>query len=345
MKYNTLGRTGILVSELCFGTMTFGGQGYWSAIGQTPQEEANGLTKQAFDAGINFFDTANAYSEGQSETILGNAIRETGLPRNEMFLATKLRIRMAKGANNVGLSRGHIHESVHDSLRRLQLDHIDLLYVHGVDPLTPLEETMRGLHEVISAGKVRYIGICNHPAWMVAKANGIADSKGYTRFSAMQYLYTLAHRETEFDLAPMAQSEGMGLMPWSPLAGGFLSGKYTRESEKSSDGKGRRDNFDFPPINKEKAYDIIEAMQPIAAAHNVSVAQVALKWLLNKQAVTSVIIGAKRSDQLADNIASTQLELSSGEMQQLDEVSAIAAPYPVWMVQRQLRDRFPGQAI
>ncbi len=339
MKYNLLGNTGILVSELCFGTMTFGGKGYWEAIGQTPQEEANQLLAQAFDAGINFFDTANAYSEGISETMLGKGIREMGLPRKEMFIATKVRSRMGKGTNNVGLTRQHIHESVNDSLQRLQLDHIDLLYIHGVDPLTPLEETMRGLHEVVSSGKVRYVGVCNHPAWMVAKANGIAEKNGWTRFSAMQYLYTLAHRETEWELAPMAQSEGMGLMPWSPLAGGFLSGKFTRQSEKSTTGNSRRDNFDFPPVNRERAYDIIDVMQDIAATHKVSVAQVALKWLLNKKAVTSVIIGAKRSEQLADNIASTQLELGADDMQRLDEVSSIDAPYPIWMVTRQGRDR------
>jgi aryl-alcohol dehydrogenase-like predicted oxidoreductase len=246
MKYNELGKTGVLVSELCLGTMTFGGRGYWTAVGQVPQDEVNEIVKLSVDSGINFIDTANAYSEGLSETMLGAALQQLGIPRQQLFIATKVRLRMGPGANQVGLSRLHIIDSVNDSLERMGLSHIDLLYIHGVDPLTPLEETMRGLEEVVRAGKVRYLGISNHPAWMVMKANGYSAKMGWNRFVASQNYYTIASRDIERELVPMALSEDIGIMPWSPLAGGFLSGKYTRQTEKA--GNSRRDQFDFPPI-------------------------------------------------------------------------------------------------
>src|SRR5450759_182702 len=229
MKYNELGKTGILVSELCLGTMTFGGKGYWEAIGHVPQNEVNQIVKTSLDSGINFIDTANAYSEGLSETMLGESLKKLGVSRQEVVIATKLRIRMGAGANQIGLSRLHIMDSVNDSLQRLQLSHIDLLYIHGVDPITPIEETMRGLEDVVRSGKVRYIGISNHPAWMVMKANAYAEKMGWTKFVASQNYYTIAGRDIERELVPMALSEGIGIMPWSPLAGGFLSGKYTRD--------------------------------------------------------------------------------------------------------------------
>jgi aryl-alcohol dehydrogenase-like predicted oxidoreductase len=339
MKYNQLGNTGVLVSELCLGAMTFGGRGYWEAIGKVPQEEVNELVKTAIDQGINFIDTANAYSEGLSEIMLGTALKEFGISRQQVVIATKLRVRMGPGANQVGLSRLHIADSIDDSLKRLGLSHIDLLYIHGVDPVTPLEETMRGLEDAVRSGKVRYIGVSNHPAWMVAKANAIADKNGWTKFSAGQYYYSLASRDIEREIVPMALSEGIGIMPWSPLAGGFLSGKFTRNAEKA--GNSRRDEFDFPPINKEKTYNIIDVLLEIAKAHEVSAAQVALAWMLQKPAVTSIIIGAKRMDQLTDNIAATKLELTSAEMEQLDTISALTPEYPAWMVDRQMRGRFP----
>jgi aryl-alcohol dehydrogenase-like predicted oxidoreductase len=339
MKYNHLGKTGVLVSELCLGTMTFGGKGYWKAIGEQSQEEVNNLVKTAIDSGINFIDTANAYSEGLSETMLGKALRSLELPRQELVIATKLRIRMGRGANQVGLSRLHIADSVDDSLQRLNLSHIDLLYIHGVDTLTPLEETMRGLEDVVRAGKVRYLGISNHPAWMVAKANGIADKMGWTKFVALQNYYSIAARDIERELVPLALSEGLALMPWSPLAGGFLSGKFTRNNEVA--GNSRRDTFDFPPVNKEEAYDIIDVLLEIGASHQVSAARVALAYILHKPAVTSIIIGAKKHEQLLDNIASTQLELTANEMQQLDAISALTPEYPGWMLERQAQGRMP----
>jgi aryl-alcohol dehydrogenase-like predicted oxidoreductase len=339
MKYNILGNTGVLVSELCFGAMTFGGKGYWEAVGKLVQEEATELIKLSLDNGINFIDTANAYSEGLSEEILGKAFKALGINRQQIVLATKVRLRMGPGANQVGLTRLHIMDSVNDSLRRLDTDHIDLLYIHGVDPVTPLEETMRGLEDVVRMGKVRYIGISNHSAWRVAKANGIADSMGWNKFVATQNYYSIASRDIEREIIPMAVSENISVMPWSPLAGGFLSGKYTRDNEKAGDS--RRDNFDFPPIDKEKAYDIIDLMQKIGESHNASVARVALAWMLRKTGITSIIIGAKRKEQLLDNIAATEVRLSNEEMQQLDAISELKPEYPGWMIQRQAEGRYP----
>jgi len=343
MKYNELGKTGILVSELCLGTMTFGGKGYWEAIGKLPQDEVNQIIKTSLDSGINFIDTANAYSEGLSETMLGESLKKLGVSRQEVVIATKLRIRMGAGANQIGLSRLHIMDSVNDSLQRLQLSHIDLLYIHGVDPITPIEETMRGLEDVVRSGKVRYIGISNHPAWMVMKANSYAEKMGWTKFVASQNYYTIAGRDIEREIVPMALSEGISIMPWSPLAGGFLSGKYTRDIALA--GNSRRDSFDFPPINKEKAYDIIDVMIEIAGRHKVSVATVALNWVIKQPSITSTIIGAKNLQQLNDNIAAVKLELTSNEMKQLNEVSVLSPEYPGWMINRQMQGRWPESTL
>lgn len=340
MKYNELGKTGILVSELCLGAMTFGGRGYWEAIGKVQQDEVNQIIRTALDGGINFIDTANAYSEGLSEIMLGEAFKNLGINRQQVFVATKVRLRMGPGANQVGLSRLHIMDSVNDSLQRMNLSHIDLLYIHGVDPLTPLEETMRGLEDVVRSGKVRYLGVSNHPAWMVVKANGIADKMGWTKFVASQNYYSLSSRDIEREIVPMALSEGIGIMPWSPLAGGFLSGKYTRKNAVAGDS--RRDTFDFPPVNKGKAYDIIDVMAEIAANHDVSVASVALSWVTRQPGVTSTIIGAKNVEQLNDNLTSVNLKLTPEDLQKLDDISALAPEYPGWMVKRQLQGRWPS---
>jgi len=339
MHYNTIGNTGVLVSELCLGTMTFGGKGFWTSIGKLPQEEATNLVKIAVENGINFIDTANVYSEGLSEIILGKALKDLGVNRQDIFIATKVRGQMGQGVNQVGLSRLHIQYSVNDSLRRLGLDHIDLLYIHGLDPVTSLEETMRGLEEVVQSGKVRYLGISNHPAWMVIKANAVAASMGWNKFVALQNYYTIAGRDIEREIVPMALSENLSIMPWSPLAGGFLSGKFSRKTLKA--GNSRRDEFDFPPVNKGKAYDIIDVMQEISSAHNVSVARVALAWLLRKKGVTSIIIGAKKEEQLRENIASTSLLLTADEMSRLDSISELSKEYPGWMVERQADGRLP----
>lgn len=338
MHYNQLGNTGVLVSDICLGTMTFGGEGgIWPQIGTLQQDAVNELIKTAVDAGINFIDTANAYSFGLSETLLGQAIKSLGLPRRELIIATKLRARMGAGKNQIGIGRLQIMQELDDSLQRLQLDHIDLYQIHGFDALTPLEETMRGLEDVVRSGKVRYIGCSNLAAWQVMKANGIADKNGWGRFVSTQNYYSLAGRDLENDLVPMAQDQQMAILPWSPLAGGFLSGKYTRDNKPESDS--RRLTFDFPPVNQERAYDIIEAMQPIAQAHNVSVAQIALAWVLAKPGVTSVIIGAKNTRQLLDNIAAGEVKLTGEQLSKLDDVSSHPLPYPQWMIARQGGDR------
>jgi aryl-alcohol dehydrogenase-like predicted oxidoreductase len=340
MKYNTLGNTGLLVSELCFGTMTFGGEGMWEAIGQQQQQEADELLERSYESGINFIDTANVYSYGQSEKILGNSIQNLGLDRDELVIATKVRGPMSDSPNDQGLSRYHIFNSVEQSLKRLQIDTIDLLYVHGIDPVTPSREIMRTLNDVVESGAVRYIGVCNWPAWRVMEAQQIARREGWHEFKAMQYFYSLSGRDAEDALIPLSQQEELGFLPWSPLAGGFLTGKYTRDSEEAG-GEARRDQFDFPPIDKEQGYDIVDTLQAIGDDHNASVAEVALAWVRQKRGVTSTIIGARNGEQLKSNISSAELDLTDDEMERLDEVSATPDRYPFWMVDFQGEGRFP----
>ncbi len=337
MKYNFLGNTGLVVSELCFGTMTFGGKGYWEAIGKIQQKEVNDLMKVVVDSGINFIDTANVYSFGESEKLLGQSIKDIGVNRNELVIATKVRGRMGEGVNDMGLSRYHIFQSVDDSLKRLQLDHIDMLYVHGVDPKTSVEEIVRTLNDIVLTGKVRYIAICNWPAWMVMKAIGIAEKHGWNKFVGLQYFYSLSGRDIEREILPLAADQNLAVMPWSPLAGGFLSGKFTRNTEAT--GNSRRDTFDFPPINKERTYDIVDVIAEIGQQHGVSIAEVALAWVRQQQGVTSTIIGAKNVDQLNANIKSTELLLTTDDLKKIDEVSALPREYPAWMVERQSADR------
>jgi aryl-alcohol dehydrogenase-like predicted oxidoreductase len=338
MKYNFLGNTGLLVSEICFGTMTFGGSGYWEAIGKVQQQGVNDLMRTVVDSGINFIDTANVYSFGESEKLLGQSIIDLGLKRHDLVIATKVRGNMNDGINNIGLSRYHIFQSVDASLQRLQLNHIDILYVHGVDKRTPVEETMRALNDIVLSGKVRYIACCNWPAWMVMKAQGIAEKNGWNKFVGLQYFYSLAARDIEREIVPLAADQNLAIFPWSPLAGGFLSGKFTRDNPKPADSR-RSGDFDFPPINKEKSYDIIDVITEIGKKYNVSAAQVALAWVRQQPGITSTIIGAKRVDQLLDNIKSTELVLSADDLQKIDEVSALPKEYPAWMVEYQGRDR------
>lgn len=333
MRYNKLGRTGLYVSELCLGTMTFGGQGMWTAIGELDQSDSDALVKTAIDSGINFIDTANVYSEGLSERITGQALRNLGIARDQVVIATKAMGPMGTGPNDRGLSRYHIMNQVEASLERLQLDHIDLYQVHGWDAATPIEETLCALDNVVQRGLVRYIGVSNWAAWAIMKALGTSERLGLARFESLQAYYTIAGRDLEREIVPMLQSERVGLMVWSPLAGGLLSGKYSRDDEKS--GEGRRAVFDFPPVNKDRAYDVIDVMKPIAKARGVSVARIALAWLLHQRAVSSVIVGAKRVEQLADNIAATEIDLTADELAKLDEASRLPAEYPGWMLERQ----------
>ncbi len=339
MRYRLFGRTGLYVSELCFGAMTFGGKGFWEVVGKTPQDEADRLVGIALDAGINFFDTADVYSEGESEKILGKAL---GQRRRDVVLATKVRGRVGPGPNQLGLSRRHIHESIDASLKRLGTDWVDLYQIHGFDALTPLDETLRALDDVVRAGKVRYVGCSNLAAWQLAKANGLAARHGWERFESLQAYYTIAGRDLERELVPLLKDEQMGLMVWSPLAGGLLSGKFSR------DGQGpagtRRASFDFPPVNKDRAFDCVDAMKKVGEAHGVSVAQVALAWLLSRSHVSTLIIGAKNEEQLKDNLAVTSLELAPQEIAALDKVSALPREYPGWMLDQQGSGRAPAGA-
>lgn len=338
MKYNLLGNTGLVVSEICFGTMTFAGKGgIWENIGKQQQQEVNDLMKVVVDSGINFIDTANVYSFGESEKMLGQSIKDLGLNRNELVIATKVRSRMSPGLNNVGLSRYHIFNSIDESLKRLQLDHIDVLYVHGFDPHTPVEEIMRSLNDIVLSGKVRYIAVCNWPAWVVMKALGIAEKHGWNKFVGLQYYYSLAGRDIEREIVPLAVDQNLAIMPWSPLAGGFLGGKYTRDTA-GAEGS-RRTAFDFPPIDKEKTYDIIDVIAEIAKQYNATVAEVALAWVRQQKGITSTIIGAKNIDQLNANIKSVNIQLTADDLEKINKVSALPKEYPGWMVERQSGDR------
>jgi aryl-alcohol dehydrogenase-like predicted oxidoreductase len=340
MKYRQLGRTGLFVSEICLGTMTFGGEGWWKAMGALEQTEVTKLIARSFESGVNFIDTADVYAYGQSETLVGAALADLKIERDQLVVATKVRSRVGPGVNQVGLSRGHIIEGCKASLKRLKLDYIDLYQVHGADPVTPIEETVAALDTLVSQGYVRYVGCSNMMAWQIMKAIGIADKTNAARFETLQAYYSLAGRDLERETVPMLLDQKMGLLVWSPLAGGFLSGKFTRGKDGPKDA--RRSTFDFPPIDVEHSYGIIEAMQPIAAAHGVSVARIAIAWLLHQPSVTSVIIGAKRIEQLDDNIAASEITLSAAELASLDEASKLAPEYPGWMLKRQAEDRMPG---
>jgi aryl-alcohol dehydrogenase-like predicted oxidoreductase len=334
MRLNRLGNTGLFVSELCLGTMTFGGgtDGVWSNIGNLGQSDADAMLKTAFDAGINFVDTADVYGDGRSEEITGQGLKNLGVARDQYVLATKAYGPTGDGANQRGASRYHLIDACKASLKRLGHDHIDLYQIHGFDPVTPIEETLRALETLVQHGHVRYVGVSNWAAWQIAKAIGISERLGIARPESLQAYYTIAGRDLEREIAPLLRSEKVGLMVWSPLAGGFLSGKYTRDADAT---EGRRATFDFPPVNKDRGFDVIDAMRPIAESKGVSVAQVALAWLLHQQLVSSVIIGAKTPEQLADNIASTEVVLTEAELAALAEVSALPPEYPGWMFERQ----------
>ena len=335
MRYNRLGSTGLIVSELCLGAMTFGTKpGRFGAIAGLDQSASTDLVKQAFDAGINFIDTANVYTTGQSEEFVGGAIRELGLARSDVVVATKALGAMGEGPNDAGVSRYHLMHQIDASLKRLGTDHIDLYQIHGWDSQTPMDEALRALDDMVRAGKVRYIGVSNWAAWQIMKALGISERLGLEKFASLQAYYTVAGRDLEREIVPMLLSEGVGLMVWSPLAGGFLSGKYTRGDDDRSQGEGRRAAFDFPPVEMDRGYNLIEAMQRMAGARGdgTTVARLALAWLLYQPVVSTVIVGAKRADQLADNIAACEVELSAAELARLDELSRLPSEYPGWML-------------
>jgi aryl-alcohol dehydrogenase-like predicted oxidoreductase len=334
MEYKTLGNTGLLVSTLCLGTMTFNtGEGFWKAIGSVDQAGADELIKASIEAGINFFDTADVYSEGESERTLGQSLKNLNIARKDVVLATKVFSRVGPGPNDVGASRGHIMDAIEASLRRLQTDYIDLYQIHGNDSVTPIEETLRALDNLVNQGKVRYIGCSNWQAWKIAKSLGISEFKNLARFDTLQAYYSIAGRDLEREIVPLLEADKTGLLVWSPLAGGLLSGKFSRENQKPEGS--RRSEFDFPLVDRERTWKILDAMAPIAKAHNCSAARISLAWLLTKPVVTSVIIGAKRLDQLQDNLAAVDVKLTEDEMKRLDEVSALPPEYPGWMLPRQ----------
>ncbi|KYF82579.1 aldo/keto reductase [Sorangium cellulosum] len=337
MRYKLLGKTGVYVSELCLGAMTFGGKGFWQVIGALGTSEAEAIVGTSLDSGVNFIDTADVYSEGESERLVGAALKALGRPREQVVVATKVRGRVGPGVNQVGLSRAHILASIDGSLQRLGLDHVDLYQIHGFDPVTPIEETVRALDDVVRSGKARYVGFSNLPAWLAMKAIGFAQAHGLARFESAQVYYSLAGRDIEREIVPMAQSEGIAILPWSPLAGGMLSGKYDPEKPGGPDGA-RRSSFDFPPVDRARLPRVLGALREVAGATGLSVARVALAWHLTRPFVTSVIIGAKTREQLDDNLAAADVTLSPEHVKQLDEASALPPEYPGWMVEWQNRE-------
>lgn len=343
MRYRLLGQTGLYVSELCLGTMTYGGgAGIWQSMGGLQQDAVNEQLKLAVDAGINFIDTANVYSAGKSEMLLGQALKTLQLPRTQLIVATKATGSMDESPNGRGQSRHHLFNEVDASLKRLQLDYIDLYQLHGFDPLTPFEESLSALDALVRSGKVRYIGLCNMAAWHVMKALSLSDRRGFAKFVSVQAYYTIAGRDLEREIVPLLRDQGLGLMVWSPLAGGLLSGKFSHAGDTGPVGA-RRASFDFPLVDKARAFKCVDAMRPLADRRQVSVAQIALAWILAKPFVSSVIIGAKSMEQLHDNIASTRVQLTEDEIKLLNEVSELPPEYPAWMlaVQGQYRAKPP----
>jgi aryl-alcohol dehydrogenase-like predicted oxidoreductase len=338
MNYRQLADTGVFVSELCLGAMTFGGTGQmWEVIGGLQQSDVDAIVNRALDGGINFIDTADVYSAGESEVMVGKAL---GKRRHEVVLATKVRGRIGKGPNQVGLSRLHIMNAVNASLERLGTDYIDLYQIHRGDALTAVDDTLRALDDLVRSGKVRYIGCSNLPAWSLMKAVAVSRELRLERFRCTQSYYSLLGRDLEREMIPLLKDQGLGLLVWSPLAGGFLSGKFTRTG---GDAAARRAKFDFPPVNKERGYDILDVLGAVARDRGATVPQVALAWVLSNQAVTSVIIGARRLSQLEDNLKSIDLRLNDGDLKKLNDVSQLTVEYPAWM-EALGSDRRPGES-
>ena len=336
MKMRLLGNSGLKVSEICFGAMTFGGKGYWKVIGELEQKDANELVKLSLDSGVNFFDTADIYSEGLSEEMLGKAL---GNHRKEIILATKVRGRTGKGPNDVGLSRHHIIENCNASLKRLWTDYIDLYQLHSFDPFTPQEETLRALDDLVRAGKVRYIGASNHTGWQLMKALAISDKQNLEKFITLQAYYSLVARDLENELVPLCLDQKLGILPWSPLGGGFLTGKYRKGKERPKNARRSDRESQFLQFDEEKGFDIVDELEKIANNHNATIAQAALNYLLRKPGVSSVIIGARTKEQLANNLKSSDWEMTPEEVTKLDALSMPPKVYPYWMLQRTIQDR------
>jgi len=333
MRYNPLGKTGLFVSEICLGAMTFGGKGFWQAIGALGSKEVEALVGTSLDAGVNFIDTADVYSEGESEQLVGATLKALDRPREQVVIATKVRGRVGPGVNQLGLSRAHVLAAIDGSLRRLGLDHVDLYQIHGFDPATPIEETVRALDDVVRSGKARYVGFSNLPAWVASKAVTFAEQNGLARFQSAQVYYSIAGRDIEREIAPMCRAEGIAVLSWSPLAGGLLSGKF--DPDKKGPADTRRASFDFPPVSQERLPRVLAALRKVSEATNASVARIALAWQLTRPFVTSIIVGARKKEQLADNLAAVDVKLAPEHVQLLDEASALPAEYPGWMIEFQ----------
>lgn len=344
MNYNRLGDTGLKVSELCLGTMTFGSKFY--GIAEVDQTLATEMVETALEAGVNVFDTANIYSYGESEEILGRALNEVGVEREKTVIATKVRGPMSEEAmagtgdvNNVGLSRKHVFEACENSLRRLDTDYVDLYQVHGWDPTTPVEETLEALNDLVRQGKVRYVGCSNWSARHLMKALQLARSHGWSEFVSLQAYYSLANRDLEHELLPLCREEGLGVLPWSPLSGGFLTGKYRRDGSGPDDA--RRAAFDFPPVKDDVGYEAVEAMDDIGERTGASIPQIALHWLAEREGVASVIIGAKRMDQLEENLAAVDQTIPREALEELESITRPPALYPDWMYTMQSEGELP----
>jgi aryl-alcohol dehydrogenase-like predicted oxidoreductase len=328
MEVRQLGRSGLRVSTLTFGTMTFGGKGVYGISGTTGADGARRQVDLCLDAGVTTFDTADAYSDGRSEEILGQAIRGR---RDRLLLSTKVRFQTGPGPNDAGLSRHHVIESCEASLRRLGTDHIDLYHLHEWDGQTPVEETLGALDDLVRSGKVRYVACSNFAAWQMMKALGSADRRGLPRFVATQVYYSLLERSAEREIVPACIDQGLGVLVWSPLAGGLLSGKYRRDADAPAGSRHLDPGWPEPPVHDRDAlYDTIEVLVDIADGHGVSPAQVALAWLLRRPGITSLVIGARDEHQLAGNLQAAELELGEEEVRRLEEVSRTPLPYPHW---------------
>ena len=341
MQYARLGDSGLIVSRLAFGSMTFGSaEGPFASVVKVDQAGANELVARAIDGGINFFNSADVYAGGQSERMLGKAL---GAKRKEVVIATKVGNRVGPSLIEAGLSRRHILAAAEGSLERLGTDYIDVYLVHKVDTLTPVEETIEALEDLVRQGKVRYVGFSNWPAWMAAKAIGIQRARGWSQFRAAEMYYSLVGRELEHEGVPLCEDAGIGVMAWSPLAGGFLSGKYTRERPKGESGD-RLAGFDFLPYDRERGYELIDLMRSIGAGHGASPAQVSLAWLLARPSVASILLGASRLDQLDDNLGATQVQLDADELAQLDAATQLPVQYPNWFTER-TKDSMAHEAL
>ena len=339
MKYKILGNTGLKVSMLCLGTMNYGGKGFFGYMGNLAQHEVDEQIRTVTEAGVNFIDTANIYSEGLSEVMIGQAIKNLGINRDDLVLATKVRGSMGKSENDRGLSKKHIIQQVEASLKRLGTDYIDLYQIHTADPLTPIEETIRTLDDLVRSGKIRYFGASNISAWQLMKGLAYSQYNHLDRFASLQANYSLDVRDAEREIVPLLQDQKVGMMIWSPLSGGLLTGKYKRDGQKS---EGRLNKFPFPPFHEERAYNVLDVLTPMAEQKGVSISQLALAWLLHQPVVSSIIIGATKLHQLQDNLKAVDVIFTETELNQLSEISKLPVEYPANVLEVMTMDRSDG---